>query len=72
MDKKSFFIGFLLAACLLLAMGSADLRFASSPGRFQVAVSGETWAILDTQSGVAQIMDKGKPVEMRFKESRDR
>ncbi len=70
MDAKSFIIGFLLAACLLLALGNAEVRYLSSPGRFQMAVSGETWAILDTQSGVAQIMDKGKPGEMRFKDSR--
>jgi hypothetical protein len=72
MDAKSFVIGFLLALCLMFALGSAEVRFQSSPGRFQVAGSGEIWAILDTQSGVAQVADKGKVTEIRFKEPRER
>ncbi len=72
MDAKSFVIGFLLALCLMFALGSAEVRFQSSPGRFQVAGGGESWAILDTQSGLAQVTDKGKVTELRFKESRER
>lgn len=72
MDAKSFVIGFLLALCLMLALAAADVRYMSSPGRFQVAGSGDSWAILDTQSGVAQVMDKGKVTELRFKEPKER
>ena len=72
MDAKSFVIGFLLALCLMFALGSAEVRFQSSPGRFQVAGGGESWAILDTQSGAAQTFGQGKVTELRFKEPKER
>lgn len=66
MDFKSFLIGFLLAACVFMLMGNSNVNWGSLQGRYQLAVSDNAWGILDTQTGKAQIMNKGKPIIMEY------
>lgn len=56
MDFKSLLIGFLLAACLFLLMGSTPMRFTSAQGRYQVSAAQDKVVILDTQTGEASVI----------------